>query len=271
MSCLFVNSDKPLVDEMVCALLLCLQDYSASGPSFGFNLVGPPWTLTYEVLFYFIFGLAMAISPRYRSYLCTLLILLLTIGLQLIFNGHYQLSSQASPTIEVHHAWQALIKLASNTVMYEFVFGMLAAELLIHDRLPPRSGTLALLCIGMWLTGWGSAIYFNPQSYGMTGGFWMAALIYVGMIVLDYHYQFREIKVLSWLGNISYSLYLVHYPLMMYLIPYIPQQLTVEQKLLVFFGIVSLSLIIATVLYSVIEKPFIAVGRTLCCSMKKAY
>lgn len=117
--------------------------------------------------------------------------------------------------------------------MYEFVFGMLAAELLIHDRLPPRSGTLALLCIGMWLAGWGSAIYFNPQSYGMTGGFWMAALIYVGMIVLDYHYRFREITVLSWLGDISYSLYLVHYPLMMYFIPYIPQQLTVEQKLLV--------------------------------------
>lgn len=126
---LTVHRDATL-GQSLCALALCLQDYASQGPEFGYNLLGPPWTLTYEVYFYLLFCGAMALSPRWRGPICALAIGILTVGLQLAVNGSYALSSQSAARFADTRGWQAPLTILSDTVFYEFVFGMLVAALL---------------------------------------------------------------------------------------------------------------------------------------------
>ncbi|WP_024680380.1 acyltransferase family protein [Pseudomonas syringae] len=260
MSYLFVYPERAL-GEMVCSLYFCLQDYSLVAPSFGFSVLGPPWTLTYEVVFYLIFTISMSISHRYRSYVCALVFLVSSVGFQLYYNGHFYFSSQSSPDIVVVHVWQVWIKLISNTITFEFIAGMMLAELMLANRLPDLSLagrrlmqlTLLLAIISACIMGW--------QDYGISGGFWLALIIVVSVVMLSYRSEVEGNKPLVFLGDISYSLYLVHYSLMMFLIKIIPGNAPFVERAGVFILSIAASIVLAFFMFEWVEKPFIKAGK----------
>ncbi|MCR8717638.1 acyltransferase [Pseudomonas syringae] len=248
-------------DQRVCSLYFCLQDYSAEGPSFGFSPLGPPWTLTYEVMFYLIFTLSMSISYLYRSAVCALFFMASSIVFQLYYNGRFDFSAQSALDSITVHVWQVWIKLIANTITVEFIAGMMLAELMLANKLPvlTRSGrrliqmTLSLAVI--------SACIIGPQVFGMSGGFWLALVIVVSTVMLSYHSEAAGSGVLIFLGNISYSLYLVHYALIVFLGRFIPDNASTIDKAGLFVLSITVSIGVAFVMFNWIETPFIRVGK----------
>ncbi|KPC56533.1 Exopolysaccharide production protein exoZ [Pseudomonas amygdali pv. morsprunorum] len=259
-SYLFVYPERPL-HPMVCTLYFCLQEYSLPAPSFGFSALGPPWTLSYEIMFYLIFTISMSISYRYRSYVCALVFLMSSVGFQLYYNGQVDFSSQSTPAITVIHWWQAWIKLISNTITFEFIFGMMLAELTLANTLPllkPFGRKSIRLVLLLAIIGAG---IIGPQPFGISGGFWLAATIMTAVIMLSYRSESGSNRTLIFLGDISYSLYLVHYSVMVFLTQLMSKNASPTEKSGVFILSITASIVMASVMFKWIEKPSIKVGK----------
>ncbi|OIX94148.1 acyltransferase [Pantoea sp. Ae16] len=249
--------------QMGCVLYFCLQDYSSTGPVFGYSALGPPWTLTYEVLFYTLFTLAMCISYRQRSLVCSLMFIVASVGFQLAYNGSITLSSQASPDLVVNAWWQAWIKLISNTIVFEFITGMLLAELVVSGNMPAlRTRGRRIVWLALAAAA-GIALLTGPQPFGLHGGYWLAAIIMACVILLSDGRQSAPQPVLNFLGNISYSLYLVHYPLRRVLLNQLPADASAGTKLLIFALSVSGSIALAALLFRYVERYAIRAGKKL--------
>jgi len=260
-SLVFVYHERTL-SQMSCVLYFCLQDYSRQGPAFGYSPLGPPWTLSYEVMFYAVFAFSMRMSYRYRSYICALIFMASMLGFQLFYNGSFSFSSQISPEIVVTHWWQAWIKIASNTVVLEFIAGMFLAEIMVNDKISDSRltrtlawGALFIAFVYIFITG--------PQVFGMSGGFWPALVIMAGVITLSYHHKIVNFRGLSFLGDISYSLYLVHYPVMLFIKNALPPSILKNGSPLVFFLSVVVSTLIASVMFRLIEIPSMQAGKKI--------
>ncbi|WP_343551199.1 acyltransferase [Pantoea sp.] len=267
LACLFVYRDQPL-GTMINALLFGLQDYTRPGPGFGNSMLGPPWTLTYELLFYLLFGLSMMISYRYRSYVCAGIILASTVGLQLAVNGDFALASQISPQITVTHWWQAILKVAGNTILYEFIFGMLLAEAYLHRIVSKEVQWPRVISVIALIAAPFAAFIIGPQKFGMYGGFWLAALILLAAIISDYYRPTKEIPLMMFFGDISYSLYLVHFSLRIFILRFLPENTTAGQNILIFIFLMLCSILLATLFFHFIEKPGIKLGHRIAEKMR---
>lgn len=264
-SFIFVNQERSL-SQIACTLYFCLQDYSRPGPTFGYSPLGPPWTLSYEVMFYSVFAVAMSISYRYRSFLCALIFMATMLGFQLFYNGNFDLSSQVSPEIAVTHWWQAWIKLASNTITIEFITGMALAELMVNDKISKSPIIRAVA----WMAAAVTSVFViirGPQVFGMSGGFWPAAVIMASVITLSSHKKTTSFRLLSFLGDISYSLYLIHYPVMVFLTNSLPDSGRQAGNTEVFLLSITVSIAFASVMYRLVEEPSVQLGKKIAKNM----
>ncbi|MCI4068614.1 acyltransferase [Dickeya dianthicola] len=259
LSFIFVYNERSF-SQMACTLYFCLQDYSQPGPTFGYSALGPPWTLSYEIMFYFIFAVSMCISYRHRSYICTLIFVAAMTGFQLYYNSSIDFSSQVSPNIIVMHWWQAWIKLISNTIVFEFITGMLLAEFIVRNRISKLlfSRILAKIIIAIAVAG---AFIVGPQVFGLSGGFWLASVIMISVIILSDHNQTGYNRILTFFGDISYSLYIAHYPVMVFLKNHLSDSATSTEKMTIFMFSIAASIVIASVMFIWIETPSIRAGK----------
>lgn len=268
LSYLLVYPERTL-QQMACTLYFCLQAYSLPAPTFGYSALGPPWTLTYEIMFYLVFTLSMGINYRYRSYICAVIFLATSVGFQLYYNGHFEFSSQASPAIIVTHWWQAWIKLLSNTIAYEFVAGMLLAELALTHKLPTLTASGRKAVQGVLLFAIISAGLVGPQVLGISGGFWLALIIAATVIMLGHRQDTHGNRALIFLGDISYSLYLVHYSLMVFVVRRVAEDASATERIGLFALSISVSIVLAAAMFEWIEKPSIKAGKTVASALFK--
>lgn len=112
---------------------------------------------------------------------------------------------------------------------------------------------LLLAIISACLLGW--------QDFGLRGGFWLALIIVSSVVMLGYRAEVKGNRLLIFLGDISYSLYLVHYSLMMFLIKIIPGNAPMVEKAGVFILSIAASIVLAFFMFEWVEKPFIRVGK----------
>ena len=260
-SLIFVYHERTF-SQMSCVLYFCLQDYSRQGPTFGYSPLGPPWTLSYEVMFYAVFALSMSITYRYRSFLCTLIFIAAMVGFQLFYNGSFSISSQISPDMVVPHWWQGWIKIGSNTIVFEFIMGMFLAELMVNDKISD-SRYIRAVAWGALIFAFGFVTVTGPQVFGMSGGFWPALIIMASVITLSCHTKTVSILWLSFLGDISYSLYLVHYPVMLFIKNALPSSALQNGNPAVFLLSVAVSTGIASVMFRLVEMPSVKLGKKI--------
>ncbi|WP_432369359.1 acyltransferase family protein (plasmid) [Pantoea allii] len=260
-SIVFVYHERT-IGQMSCVLYFCLQDYTKQGPTFGYSPLGPPWTLSYEVMFYAVFALSMRLSYRYRSCLCALIFMAAMVGFQLFYNGNFSFSSQASPEMVVSHWWQGWIKIASNTVVIEFIAGMFLAELMVNDKISDSRVIRAVAWSALVLA-FAFVTITGPQVFGMSGGFWPALIIMASVITLSCHTKTVNIRALSFLGDISYSLYLVHYPVMLCIKNALPSSAIQNSNPAVFILSVAVSTGIASVMFRLVEIPSVQLGKKI--------
>lgn len=164
-----------------------------------FALYGVGWTLVYEVFFYLLFFVSMKITHKFRDLLCAAILVFIT-AIPALFKTNNE-----------------LFAFYSNSIILEFALGMLACRLL------------------NWRTARMSAEPAWQTRFFLVS---LAAVIFAGLFVADgtnfflggtglvrfglptflffllIFVAFENTKLPGWstfLGDISYSLYLVHY------------------------------------------------------------
>jgi exopolysaccharide production protein ExoZ len=252
--------------DLIKSLMLFHNDYNfRNAPAYGFNLMGTPWTLTYEVYFYSIFCFAIAVSQRHRVAICSLLIVSMVALLQIYFNHKFSLDSHVSANLYVSKWWMVPIKILSTTILFEFIAGMLLAQLFIKSKMKPGNaivtGTLILSSIVIISV----ASFINLAVVGLFGCMWIAVPLVLSAVTLDKAGKFFKSRLLNNAGNISYSLYLVHFPVMVYSRGFYfdKASLSDSQRLLCYMVMIVLSYILANITHYAIEKPAMKLARNI--------
>jgi exopolysaccharide production protein ExoZ len=153
------------------------------------SIIGPGWTLSYEIYFYLCFGLALML-PRW-------------IGL-------FALTAIFLATIAVGAANGISTYIPFNPLLLEFLAGVWAA-VYVKNATPSRMPT-GRLCIAGALILFTAGIIFGYDKLPsvVVWGIPSAILVF-GMVQLDISGNLPGfIKRLSFLGDSSYSLYLLH-------------------------------------------------------------
>lgn len=157
-------------------------------------LVKQGWTLNYEVFFYLLFALAMWISFRRRiSVSVTTLVVFAGIGMWIRLTG---------TSIGVAGFY-------FQDIILEFAFGMLIAHAFVSgklDSIPRLIGGIAVLT--------GFVSIFALDSYATTARSLAyglpAAIIIIGALAVEANISALRMPFLQFVGDSSYSIYLVH-------------------------------------------------------------
>ncbi|MBR0737667.1 acyltransferase [Bradyrhizobium liaoningense] len=153
-------------------------------------LLGPGWTLNYEMFFYLVFGICL-LPSLFRNRLQIIAVVLTT----LVIMGACVNSS--APIWIVY----------TNQLLMEFLFGLyLGRSRATLEQLPFYTGFL-LVCGSLCL----AAVLFIRFDFPRLLTFGLPAVGFVaGMICLERAWQNKPSSVLLFFGDASYSLYLCH-------------------------------------------------------------
>lgn len=164
--------------------MLLIPHESLQQPGAVYPILMPGWTLFYEVFFYLLFGLGLALGERWRRTVVTGALL----GLVLLG----QWLEPQGPVLATYTSW----------MLAEFVVGIWLAHLVRRFGLPPVWMSLALLAgLGVFMVG----------NHHRNGALEVAglALTMTGVLATEGFGPWRW-KAVAWLGGAAYSLYVWH-------------------------------------------------------------
>lgn len=227
----YVQKIKPYnIEDLIRSLFFIKVD------AFPVLLVG--WTLNYEIFFYLIFGLVTMCLHKYRAQITT------GIFLSLAVTG--ALFEIQSPTLSF----------ITNPIIVEFAIGIMIGWLYHHKiGYVPRHGLWAIL-ISALLIALGMAT--QDENYLLENRllYWgvPAGLLLYGVLSIDLRKKVRGLLVL---GDISYSIYLCHVPIIVAVVILLKTNPLGGLNPNIVLVSVSMPLIIAVsmISYRLIEKP----------------
>ncbi|KQT49887.1 hypothetical protein ASG47_05375 [Devosia sp. Leaf420] len=156
-----------------------------------YPILVPGWTLNYEMFFYAIFGAALFLPVTARLWAVGGLLILLSV-----------FGAVTSPT-------NAALKFWTDSILIEFLFGMLIAALLSSGRLTlGRVPAWTLIIAGLVLV---AIPGISTHGLSRTWFFGVpAAMILIGAVSLDAIGDIGRWRIPKLLGDASYSIYLSH-------------------------------------------------------------
>jgi exopolysaccharide production protein ExoZ len=148
------------------------------------------WTLNFEMAFYVLFAIALATRVRLLWVVAPVLVVLSVLA-------------GMSPNRDPH-----TLPFYENTMVLEFLFGVLLAKSLPHARRMSTVAALALILVGFGLL----LIWPHPNFSIYRGILWgiPALAIVWGAVALDFRWGYIAPAWLLELGDASYSIYLTH-------------------------------------------------------------
>ena len=211
-------------------------------------IIPAAWSLSYEVLFYLIFGICILVNKKYYLYVLAMWVLA-------IVSVYLTSFSQSNNLLAVFTDIRNL----------EFVFGCLIAKIVINGRhnLSFRSGLgiflIGLMCLGLsWFNELSFFILF-PKFDVVNFGLPFVAII-SGLIVMEANSPIVDRKgFLVYLGDASYSIYLSHL-ITLNLAKIAFNHIHINEHLL-FVSISVMGIIVGCALYSCLEKPLLSMVR----------
>ncbi|EIN8654904.1 TPA: acyltransferase [Citrobacter freundii] len=240
------------------------SNYNDSPPYFGFNLIYPAWTLTYEVAFYAIYALCFSLSYKHKNKMALAVTILLPLFLQLITSHGITMSGEQKIAISSDTYSNEITTLFSSPMFIDFSFGILIYCIF---NCPLSNYILAFrkcsLCISLLVlfTSLGLIVTKSIHGHGPFGFGIFSALIVLSMLAIEKNHGIANVYGLGFLGNISYSLYMTH--VLIY------HGLDGAGILVSMDGVyklvlmVFLSLVFSYMVHQSIEKPFIQLSRSV--------
>ncbi|NDJ58578.1 acyltransferase [Enterobacteriaceae bacterium 4M9] len=260
----FDSAYNSTITQLVKSYLLIPNDYNFIGPWYGYNINMPAWTLTYEVLFYSIFLIALSINHKYRSLISCLLIVLICCSAQLYFRGYLQIDAITRDS--GGNTFVRNFTFISNPIIYDFIYGMLIAEVFmrVKDSLLTKRTVQVLLVCSFWLS---LAFIVSGWNRGAGVDRWgLFSFILVGSLVLIT--KVRDIRFSSFwilMGEMSYSLYINHMIVKKLSGVYL-RDFGIYQGnggVPLFIILMILTFIMSYITYNFIEKPCVRIGHSL--------
>jgi len=210
---------------------------------------GVSWTLTYELFFYFLFSLAFLIPAKKTAFL---LAVFFAIAIIVMYSFGYD-SAMAD------NKWLQLLFSPMNT---EFIMGIIAAVIVAKI---PASAALPFLTAGILLF-LGGAV-FSDSGYIVTHNVFNRVILFgvgsffiiTGLVKYELQHTVEAHSFLLKLGEASYSLYLLHLPLLVACIKIIAK-LGIVNNLIIHCLLFVAIIIICTgsiLFFNLIEKPVI--------------
>jgi exopolysaccharide production protein ExoZ len=203
--------------------------------------------LTFEILFYIIFGLLIGLKPK-LSFPIVSIWLLLTFT---HFIGIFNLPKDG-----------LMVNFIFNEHNLEFFLGCAAAYIVSKHKIPQE---MTLICLGAFLYTLGAINYYykvveiSPViAFGIP-----SMLLVVGSTSLEMRKHVHVNEVLIYIGNASYSIYLMHgfaiNNITKFILKVAPG-ITQNNLILNILGIIigGMGLIFGCAVYSYIEKPLIS-------------
>lgn len=197
------------VSDIVKSFVFIPKDYNSIGPWYGYNVNLPAWTLTYEILFYTIFCLALSINHKNRTILAIVLMVIICSVAQLYFRGTLQIDP-ITRDVGINSVIRNLTFI-SNPIIYDFIYGMIIAEVFIRidAKYLNRTMVKVFLMSVFWIS---VALIISGFNRGAGLERWgLYSFLLVGSIVL-----LSKVKDISFggfwimMGEMSYSLYINH-------------------------------------------------------------
>lgn len=244
--------------DLAKGLMFIPLNFDAPAPFFGYNFLYPAWTLTYELLFYSIFVIAICFSHAKRGILASAAILFFVVILQLISNKHVALDF-SSPTLYS----QGIFKLLASPMLVEFVYGIAISFIFTNLKLS-RAFYIFISAITftafILLFKFGISNYHGPLNYGLAGMF-----IVISGISFERSGLLPGCSWLDKLGDVSYSLYLSHIITIFAINYYIitPMGINTHGSVVYFAFSVALSVLFSSLIFRFIEVRFIMIGKSL--------
>jgi exopolysaccharide production protein ExoZ len=199
----FVESVPRLGIALARAIVFYPQ--SASGPPFfGGAPNGVGWTLNYEVWFYVLFA-ASLLAGRWRWNALAALMIAFGIAIPLALTGGVNTSAYGFYALP-----SALLRLAANPLMWDFAAGV-AIALVYRSRFQIRNARVLglvlvlALTVEVWQLGSG-----YRQGYGFFAWGSPIAVSVLAIALWNKHRPIAVPRALVWLGDVSFSLYLLH-------------------------------------------------------------
>ncbi|NJD24365.1 MAG: acyltransferase [Betaproteobacteria bacterium] len=179
-------------------------------PFFGYSLLSVAWTLTYEVIFYIVFAYAMRLWSKGRSLIASLILTLMIFGLQTLLYQMYTLVPGDAPVTESSSFIAPIVSLMANPLFFEFIFGMVIAELYISKfNIELRVAKyLFLFAVIYFLFVYASGF---RAGHGITRIGHACTLLFVAFVFFEKSAGRLPIpEFILYLGKLSYSIYLIH-------------------------------------------------------------
>lgn len=248
------------------AILFINEDISSRAPWFGYTIVFTAWTLMFEIIFYLYFSISMMISKKHRGLVCSILLTLTVILINTIYGNGIPLSGYDAISIKETSNWMlSFARVLSSPMFYEFIAGIFIYWVYKYLNVKYCNDIsiiflpFSLACFGLfYITGYnGGHGLFNCGIY--------AAALLLSLIMYEKCHTIRSNRTLNFLGDISYSLYLTH-PIVVNLLSYGVLVTSAYSKGKGFgnvYLILMASIIISTILFNFVEKPFVRLSRKI--------
>ncbi|QWP79095.1 acyltransferase [Lysobacter sp. K5869] len=171
--------------------------------SIQYPALGVGWSLNYEMYFYAVFG-ASLLFGRWRWAAFAGWIALTLIALPLLAGAEPTLS-----TGSFYPSLPACLQLAASPLVWLFAGGVLIGRIYLSRWRPSEFWAPFLALSGLFAWAFQYSSGYRAEHGILSGGF-SALLLVFGLALASKSIKIEAPKPLVWLGNISFSLYLLH-------------------------------------------------------------
>ncbi len=197
------------------------------------------WTLTFELFFYVVFSISFYSKKVWNYFILFWIIIILTFN----YTSLATLSINSNPVFNV----------VKSTYNIEFILGYLLSLLIIRKiKISKKTITFGLLfltiIIGIkYITNQNTPFYFNYLFSGI-------AFIVLYLVINNYKPKINNNSILMFIGNASYSIYLIHNPLQMLILRLYPKINSITNTILALVIVLLLSSFFGYLYYLIFEK-----------------